>query len=137
MLDTERFLIAQESAYPIALREMQAGQKRSHWIWYIFPQLTSLGRSDTAKYYGIDTLADAKAYLSHPILGQRLCEITDQILKHTNRDPVRLMGSYVDAVKLRSSMTLFREAADDPTRFDAVLAHYFESKPDRYTLERL
>ena len=137
MLDTERFLKAQETLYPTALTEMKAGRKRSHWIWFIFPQLTALGRSDTARYYGIDCLEDARAYLSHPTLSKRLCEITEALLAHQKKDPVLLMSTYVDALKLRSSMTLFHMADPENPLFQRVLDEYFDKKPDPYTLALL
>ncbi|MBR2987833.1 MAG: DUF1810 domain-containing protein [Clostridia bacterium] len=137
MLDTQRFLKAQDDYYETALREMKNGRKQSHWIWFIFPQLKALGRSPTARYYGIESLEDARAYLEEPTLRSRLLEITGVILAHKESDPIRLMGQPIDALKLRSSMTLFGKAAPQETLFGLVLEKYFDSTPDRHTLSLL
>lgn len=134
----ERFIEAQDSygTYEIALREMQDGQKRSHWIWYIFPQLKGFGRSENSQYYGIEGVEEAKAYLDHPILGKRLREISAVLLNYTDEDAVTLMGSYIDAKKLRSSMTLF-DVLSPKDVFAKVLDTFFEGKRDRRTLAKL
>ena len=137
MLDTVRFLKAQDEYYEKALAEIKSGRKRSHWIWFIFPQLTALGRSETARYYGIDSLADARAYLECEVLRSRLYEITKVLLTSLEKNPILLMGGYVDAVKLRSSMTLFSKADPDNPLFREVLDTFFEGKEDPYTLKIL
>lgn len=107
--DINRFVEAQASGwsgYDVALREIENGSKDSHWMWYIFPQYRNLGRSSTARYYGIENRAEAEQYLVHETLGPRLREICTALLKHRDKSAVRIMGS-VDALKLRSSMTMF------------------------------
>ena len=105
----DRFLKVQDSfrVYEIALGEMRQGRKQSHWIWFVFPQLKGLGRSFNSEYYGLDGLEEARSFLAHPVLGQRLREVTEAALQHQEEDPVTLMGSRIDAVKLKSCMTLF------------------------------
>lgn len=138
MDNLDRFLKAQDAygAYDAALQEMKAGQKRSHWIWYVFPQLKGFGHSYNSQYYGLDNVEEAKAYLDHPVLGQRLREITGVLLLHTDEDAVTLMGSRIDAIKLRSCMTLF-DAIRPNDVFEKVLAAFFEGRKDRRTVERL
>lgn len=137
MYDLQRFLTAQEKAYPYALAEMKAGRKRSHWIWYIFPQLIGLGESYNSRYYGILSLEEARAYLAHPVLGQRLCEITEALLTHRESSPLTVMSSSIDVVKLQASMTLFSLAAEDSTLFDEVLTVFYGGKKHKATLDRL
>ena len=132
----KRFFDAQERDYEQALREIRSGRKQSHWIWYIFPQLKELGYSSTAKYYGIQDLAEAKAYLAEPTLRARLVEITGALLALPENDPRRVMG-HPDDLKLRSSMTLFAEADPDCPVFRQVLEKYFQGRPDPLTLELL
>lgn len=133
-----RFIEAQDAfgSYEIALQEMKNGQKQSHWIWYIFPQLKGFGHSYNSRYYGINDVEEAKAYLSHPMLGKRLREITTVLLSHTDEDVVTLMGSHIDAVKLRSCMTLF-DAISPNDVFAQVLETFFEGKKDGKTLAKL
>ena len=102
----DRFLEAQERMYPVALKEIQNGEKESHWMWYIFPQLRGLGRSQMAYSYGINGIEEAKAYLAHPVLSARLIEICEALLEHKGEDIEDILGD-IDAMKLRSSMTLF------------------------------
>ncbi|MDE6582235.1 MAG: DUF1810 domain-containing protein [Duncaniella sp.] len=128
-----RFLQAQELMYPIALKELQAGHKRSHWIWYIFPQLKHLGYSHNSKYYGISGIDEATAYLSHPILGHRLREVSETILNLPSDDATGIFG-HIDAVKLRSSMTLFDKVSPDDV-FARVLDKYFNGKKDTRTIK--
>ena len=128
----ERFIEAQQLYYPIALQEIIEGHKRSHWIWFIFPQLAILGRSANAKFYGISSLNEAKAYLSHPILGARLREITAALLQHRGKDAVSILGG-IDAMKVRSCMTLF-DAASPNDIFHEVLDAFYDGNPDKYTL---
>lgn len=132
----ERFVKAQEIMYPIALQEMRDGGKRSHWIWYIFPQIQGLGMSNNARYYGIRDIKEAEEYLHHPILGKRIREITLVLLEHSTDDILCLMGSRIDAVKLRSSMTLFDAISPDDI-FSEVLDVFFNGNRDKLTLDVL
>ena len=137
----ERFLNAQDPSdglpgYDDALREIRNGRKRSHWIWYIFPQLKELGYSSMAKFYGIRDLAEAKEYLAEPTLRARLIEISQALLDLPSNDPLAVMGS-PDDKKLRSSMTLFAAADPDCPVFRQVLDKFFRGKPDQRTLDLL
>jgi len=123
----QRFHAAQEDTYAGALAELQAGQKRGHWMWFIFPQLASLGRSGTAKFYGIANLAEARAYLADPVLGQRLIACAEAMLTHQGRSAEAILGP-VDAMKLRSSATLFALAGDAPV-FGQVLQAFYAGSP--------
>ncbi|WP_250444809.1 DUF1810 domain-containing protein [Actinotalea sp. C106] len=142
--DLERFLIAQsaDDTYATALAELRAGRKRSHWMWFVLPQLRGLGRSDIAQHYGIDGVEEARRYLADPVLGPRLVECAQTLLDLPGDDPVAVLGE-VDAQKLRSSMTLFAHAAtDDADRprtatFVAVLGRYFGGAEDDETLRLL
>lgn len=121
----QRFLDAQEDMYPVALKEIRNGGKRSHWIWYIFPQEKGLGYSYNSQFYGLDGEEEARAYLAHPVLGTRLREITRALLAHRGHRTVRqLMGSEVDVLKLHSSMQLFDKVSPDDV-FAEVLKAYF------------
>jgi uncharacterized protein (DUF1810 family) len=134
----ERFVAAQDSAgmYPRALAELQAGRKTSHWMWFIFPQVAGLGFSQMAQRYAISGLAEARAYLGHPVLGPRLHACTAAVTAATGSTADRIVGP-VDAMKLRSSMTLFAAAAPQEPAFAAVLTKYFDGEPDQATLARL
>ena len=134
--DLQRFLTAQERDYEQALREIRSGRKRSHWIWYIFPQLKDLGFSSTAKYYGIQNLDEAKAYLAEPTLHARLVEISGALLTLSENDPEKIMG-YPDHLKLRSSMTLFAAADPEEPVFRQVLEKFFNGEADHKTLKLL
>jgi ADP-ribosylglycohydrolase/uncharacterized protein (DUF1810 family) len=134
--DLERFVSAQSNDYEVALQEMKAGQKTSHWIWYIFPQLRGLGHSSYSWIYGLADKEEAKAYLDHPILSRRLREITTVLLTHTDEDAFTLMGSMIDAVKLRSSMTLFNAVAPKDF-FQKVLDAFFDGKVDSTTIKMM
>lgn len=136
--DLDRFLSAQDGGgtYPRALAELRAGRKASHWMWFVFPQIEGLGRSATARAYAISSLDEARAYLAHPVLGPRLRESADALLALAGEDPVAVMGP-VDAVKLRSSMTLFARADPGEDRFPAVLAKFYGGEEDEATLARL
>ncbi len=126
-MSLQRFHAAQAETYAGALAELQAGQKRGHWMWFIFPQLASLGRSGTAKFYGIADLAEARAYLADPVLGPRLIDCAQAMLEHPHRSAEAILGP-VDAMKLRSSATLFAAAATDPTAAEVmnrVLATFY------------
>ena len=128
-----RFIQAQKRDYDIALAEIRAGKKASHWMWYIFPQLKGLGRSSTSEYYGLSGIKEAQAYLSDPILKARLIEITDAVIAHKDKSAEEIFGG-IDAKKLRSFMTLFSIAAPDIPVFEAVLEQFFHGVPDRNTL---
>ncbi len=121
----QRFLDAQETAFPRALAEVRNGRKESHWMWYIFPQLRGLGRSNTAWYYGIENLEEARAYLAHPILGGRLREISGELLKLPQTSAAAIFG-WTDAAKLRSCMTLFSLADETEAVFRQVLDRFFD-----------
>ena len=127
-----RFYKAQEMDYETALSEIKSGRKRSHWMWYIFPQLKGLGMSGMADYYGIDGLEEAKAYLNDEILRARLIEISSALLTLDTSDARAVMGS-PDHLKLRSSMTLFSLADPDEEVFKKVLDKYYGGKPDPKT----
>ena len=128
-----RFIIAQEYMYVNALEEIKKGEKESHWIWYIFPQLRGLGYSPKAYTYGIDGLEEAKAYLEHPVLSARLIEITEALLTHRGKDIEDIMGD-IDALKLRSSMTLFALISEADSVFHQVLEVFYDRKMDEMTL---
>jgi uncharacterized protein (DUF1810 family) len=134
--DLERFVAAQRGIYDQALGELRAGRKQSHWIWFVFPQLAGLGRSETARFNGISGAAEARAYLAHPLLGRRLRECAEALLAHAGQRPEAILGS-VDALKLRSSMTLFEAVAADPAPFVAVLDAFFGGERDAATLNLL
>lgn len=129
--DLARFVAAQDASFASALAELRRGRKTSHWMWFVFPQLAALGRSATAKHFGIASLAEAQAYLAHPLLGSRLTDACDALLSTTGSAEA-ILGT-VDAMKLRSSMTLFAAAARDPAPFEAVLARFFAGQPDPAT----
>ena len=132
----ERFVKAQKYDYDTALREIRSGRKRSHWMWYIFPQLQGLGYSSTAQYYGIRDLEEAQDYMEHPVLGPRLVEISEALLVLDTSDASAVMG-YPDDLKLRSSMTLFELAAPEQPVFGRVLEKNYSGHRDRHTLELL
>ena len=127
-----RFKDAQERIYPIALRELQEGQKRSHWMWYVFPQLKGLGHSYNSKFYGISGTEEASEYLEDPILGQRLREVSNTILNLATCDAVKVVGG-IDSRKLKSSMTLFDFVSPNDI-FARVLDKYFNGQRDNQTL---
>lgn len=139
-MDIERFVEAQDSeycGYAQALQEMQDGAKHGHWIWYIFPQLRGLGHSGNANFYGIEDLQEAKEYLKHPVLGTRLREITQVVLDHADdRLAIELMGSDIDELKLKSSMTLFDKASPNDI-FSGVLDAYYDGERCSRTLRIL
>lgn len=131
-----RFVNMQEYDYATALNEMRRGHKESHWIWYIFPQLRGFGHSSNSWIYGIADTEEAKAYLGHPILGQRLREITTALLPHQGEDVYQIMGSHVDGMKLLSSMTLF-DAISPRDIFAQVLTTFFNGKRDNRTINKI
>ena len=134
--DLARFVVAQDGVYDRALAELRQGQKASHWMWFVFPQIAGLGFSLTAQRYGISGLAEARAYLAHPVLGRRLRECASVLLDTPGRSADQIFGD-LDALKLRSSMTLFHRADPDEPVFGQVLAAYFDSVPDPATDRRL
>ncbi len=135
MHDLNRFISAQERSYDAALREIKAGHKRTHWMWYIFPQIAGLGFSSTAQFYAISSMQEAKDYYAHPVLGKRLVEISEALLALDTSDAGAVMG-YPDDLKLRSSMTLFLAASGDAV-FQKVLDKFYSGKPDSKTLNIL
>lgn len=134
----ERFVQAQEAdgAYARAAMELRSGRKISHWMWFVFPQIAGLGQSETSRRYAISTLAEANAYLDHPVLGPRLLESARAVCNVSARSAQDIFGP-VDAQKLRSSMTLFMRARPTEQVFAAVIARYFAGHPDHETDERL
>ena len=134
--DLQRFVDAQAQTYDQALAELRDGEKRTHWMWFVFPQLAGLGRSGMAQRFAISGLEEARAYVSHPTLGRRLVESARALTDLDVADPVRIFGP-VDAQKLRSSMTLFALAVPDEPVFRQVLDHYFGGELDEGTTSRL
>lgn len=134
--DLDRFIKAQENDYQTALDEIRKGRKRSHWIWYIFPQIAGLGLSSLSQYYAIASMEEAKAYMENACLRTHLLEISEALLSLESSDPSRVMG-YPDDLKLRSSMTLFAEASPEEPVFQAVLDKYFDGRKDERTLDIL
>lgn len=132
--DLERFVSAQEMTYPQALAELKVGRKHSHWIWYILPQLAVLGRSGMARRYGITGLEEARAYLKHPLLGQRLRECCAALLALEGLSAHQILGS-PDDLKLRSCATLFARVDTAGSVFERVLDQYYGGEPDPVTLE--
>ena len=132
-MSVERFIDAQKEDYDMAFREIKNGRKRNHYMWYIFPQIKGLGRSSTAKYYGIDGLDEAREYMENKYLRNNLIEISNELLKLETNDPVEIFG-HTDSKKLRSSMTLFELVSDNEV-FHLVLEKYFDGKRDQITLD--
>lgn len=131
-----RFLDAQNQMYLTALNEIKCGKKKSHWMWFIFPQLKGLGRSSTADYYGIAGMEEAAAYLKHPVLGKHLIEISTALLTIEGKEAIEIFGT-PDDLKLCSSMTVFSQVENTNTIFQDVLDKYFFGKPDNKTLSLL
>ena len=132
--DLQRFVTAQEPVFETVLAELRAGRKRTHWMWFVFPQLAGLGRSSTARFYGIRCLDEARAYLAHPVLGSRLDLCTRIVLASESPSLHAIFGS-PDDLKFRSCMTLFSRAADDPDNpFRRALDRWCEGQPDEQTL---
>lgn len=132
----EKFRIAQQADYETALQEIQSGQKKSHWMWYIFPQIAGLGMSETARYYAIEDIDEAKEYLEDKFLGGNLIEISKALLKLESNDARYVMGS-LDHLKLKSSMTLFSLAQPECNVFQMVLDKFFDGENDLRTIEIL
>ena len=136
MFDFGKFISAQENTYEKALEEIKRGKKRTHWMWFVFPQLRELGMSDMANKYGIADLDEARAYLAHNELGARLTEISTELLKLEESNPEVIFG-YIDAMKLKSSMTLFSLISEDDSVFHKVLQKFFKGQPDTKTIKLL
>jgi uncharacterized protein (DUF1810 family) len=134
-MSLERFVEAQDGSYATALSEIEAGRKRSHWMWYIWPQLKGLGHSQMAQHYGIADAAEARDYLAHPTLGPRLVEISRAMLAHRERAPEAVLGG-IDALKLRSSATLFAAQPGADPVFAEILDAFYDG-PDERTLALL
>lgn len=136
----DRFVEAQHGVHAQALAELRAGAKRSHWMWFVFPQIAGLGRSETARFYAIRDLAEARAYLAHPLLGARLIEASEAMLGNAGAASAEQVLGPIDAIKLASSMTLFERAAATPQAaapFARILDAFYAGVRDRSTLERL
>ena len=134
--DLQRFVDAQDTVYDTVRAELRAGHKRSHWMWYIFPQLAGLGRSETARHYALSGLEEAQAYLAHPLLGRRLEECCRILTGIEGRTASAIFG-YPDDLKLHSSLTLFAQAAPEQPLFVACLEKYFNGQRDAATLKLL
>jgi uncharacterized protein (DUF1810 family) len=136
-MDLDRFVRAQDNGatYQRAVAELRNGRKTSHWMWFIFPQIAGLGRSGMAQAYAISDLAEAQAYLAHPVLGPRLIECAEIVASHRGRSAEQIFGG-IDAIKLRSSMTLFAHAGPDQVIFRQVIDQYFGG-PDPETERRI
>ena len=132
-MDRERFIEAQTPVWDSVLAELRAGRKATHWMWFVFPQLTDLGRSATAKRFGLADAAEARDYAADPVLGARLRDALAAATASGETDPVALFGP-VDAMKFRSSLTLFAEAAADPAPYLAALDRFFGGRKDAATL---
>jgi len=135
MDDLDRFVDAQDPVWPTVIAELHAGQKRTHWMWFVFPQLAGLGASPMAVQYALGSLGEARAYLAHAVLGARLREATRLMLRHAGRPAEAVLGG-IDAMKFRSSMTLFAAAAPGETLFGEAIAAFFDG-PDPRTLALL
>ena len=131
-----RYINAQGSVYPKVIQELQDADKQSHWMWYIFPQISGLGYSSTAQYYAIKNADEAREYLAHPVLGMRIVECTKILIAHCGSSAIDIMGD-IDAVKLRSSMTLFAHVTDSDSVFQQALDKYFDGELDHGTLDIL
>lgn len=136
-LDLDRFLLAQEGVYEDALAELKGGRKRTHWMWFLFPQIQGLGQSETAKHYAIRSREEAESYLAHEVLGSRLEESASAVLRSGATSATELLGT-PDDLKLKSSMTLFERVAPDPhSVFSEVLRKYYEGQPCPQTVNFL
>lgn len=131
-----RFVAAQAPVYVHLLAELRAGRKRSHWMWFVFPQIDGLGRSAMAQQYAIESLVEARAYLDHAVLGPRLRECTQAAVSHTAKSAFEIFGT-PDDLKFRSSMTLFAEASGEHSVYETALELFFDAEPDKFTLRRL
>ena len=134
--DLGRFVAAQQPVYDTVRAELRRGRKENHWMWFVFPQIAGLGRSAKAQRYAIRSLAEAQAYLAHPVLGARLRECVELLLRASDRSAENIFGA-VDSTKLRSSLTLFAEAAPEKPLFRQALETFFQGEPDPLTLRLL
>jgi uncharacterized protein (DUF1810 family) len=134
MSDLERFVTAQDAVWPDVVAELSAGRKASHWMWFVFPQLRELGRSQIAQHYGIGSVEEARDYLAHPLLGSRLRQVTQLVLDVSGKTAHQIFSS-PDDLKFRSCMTLFGAAGAQETLFQAALDRYFKGAPDQVTLD--
>jgi len=134
--DLERFVEAQNRVYDQVIQELQAGRKRSHWMWYMFPQLDGLGHSIMAERYALSGLDEARAYLGHPLLGPRLEACVTALVQHSDKSAREILGS-PDDLKLRSCLTLFSQVAPDHPLFELALAQFYAGEPDLRTLALL
>ena len=132
----ERFVVAQERVYSHVLSELRVGEKMSHWMWFIFPQIRGLGRSPISIEYAISSRDEARAYLQHPLLGPRLKECTQLVLQVEGRSAVEIFDE-PDDMKFRSCMTLFNQVSNDDDIFQRALDKYFNGQPDQLTLNRV
>lgn len=133
MANLERFIKAQENLYNQALNEIKMGEKKTHWMWYIFPQIKGLGFSEISNYYAIEDLDEATAYLENKILKQRLIEISKALLKLETNNPIEIFG-VIDSIKLKSSMTLFSLVSNESI-FENILEKFYEGEKDEKTIE--
>ena len=131
-----RFIRAQQGVYENVLAELRSGRKRTHWMWYVFPQIDGLARSSTAKFYAISCKEEAQQYLNHPVLGPRLLECAEALLTVEGQTVADIFG-YPDDLKLKSSMTLFASLANSASVFDRVLDKYYNGEQDELTLQQL
>ncbi len=134
--DPDLFLDAQNAVWDQVISELAAGRKQSHWMWFVFPQLASLGQSHMSQLYGLHDLAEARAYLAHPELRARLIEVSELLLSHRSADAETILGR-TDAMKLRSSMTLFAAVPDAPPVFADVLSVFFDGQRCEHTLQKI
>lgn len=134
--DLQRFVSAQAGMMPQVLAELKVGEKRSHWIWFVFPQMKGLGQSSMSEFYGIGSLDEARAYWQHPVLGPRL-EACARLVLAVAKRPIEQILGYPDDLKFRSSMTLFARAVPENAVFNEALKKYFNGEPDHRTLELL
>ena len=134
--DLKRFTSAQKSVYDSVLAELKSGRKRTHWMWYVFPQMDGLGYSSTTRYYALKSMEETRQYLNHPVLGKRLLECAEAVLAIEGKSISQIFG-YPDDLKLKSSMTLFACAANPPSVFDRILDKYFHGERDVGTLQLL
>ncbi len=132
--DLERYISAQGNGYPVALAEVKQGKKESHWMWYIFPQIKGLGRTETSDFYAIQDLDEAENFLNHPVLGSRLVKITKALLNPEKNNATEIF-EHPDDMKLRSSMTLFSSLFNADPVFNQVLEKYFDGRKDEETLK--
>ena len=134
VLNLERFIVVQEHLYEQALNEIRSGKKKTHWMWFIFPQVLGLGVSDIAIYYSITDVGEAELYLNHEVLGPRLVEISKELLKLETDNPNEIFGD-VDALKLNSCMTLFDYVSEDENVFSEVIEKFYDGEKDERTLQ--